>query len=59
MEKKTEFRLKTSVELKALTFEEREAYCSALLDELKRLHKEFVDLLPPSKRADKQQSTTL
>lgn len=35
---RTVFRLKTTGELLALTYEEREAYCDALLSELKRVH---------------------
>ena len=40
MEKKFEFRLKSSAELKVLTITERQDYCAALLEELKRVHAE-------------------
>lgn len=50
---RTMFRLKTTGELLVLTYEEREAYCDALLAELNRVH-ELVnepDLNPASANA--------
>lgn len=46
------FRRKTAAELEALTHEEREAYCDALLEELKRVHKEFGEQLMKGNSTD-------
>lgn len=46
------FKRKTAAELEALSHEEREAYCDALLAELKRVHKEFSGRLSKSDSND-------
>ena len=56
MEKKVEFKLKSSAELKALTVNERQAYCAALLEELKRLHAEFGAHISKAEREVEQKT---
>ena len=57
-EKKIEFRLKSSMELKTLTVRERQDYCAALLEELKRLHAEFDENVSKAERDAGKETAT-